>query len=288
MDAVRETFVDLPAGPFRVLDWPGPEPAALFLHGLTGVAEVWGPTIAALGPDRPRCIAIDQRGHGHSPKQAASYGIGTFVADALGVMSALKLDRSHLVGHSMGARVAMVLAARHPAAIRSVAIVDIGPEEWKANWQETVAAFDRMPLTWPDAETAIGGAGRTRTPSSIDAALASGGPDAETLRRIALARLKTLPDGSVTWLAAREALEKTVIAHRSRSYWHEWRTLAGPALFVHGSASTEVRPRVAARMRATNPSVVWEEFDGIGHNIPLLAPSHLAKGLSRFWRRVSA
>lgn len=282
----REIFVDLPAGRFRALEWPGSEPAVLFLHGLTGVADVWGPTIAALGLDRPPCIAIDQRGHGQSPKDAASYGIGTFVDDALRIIDALNLDRPHLVGHSMGARVAMVLAARHPAAIRSVAIVDIGPEEWKANWQETVTAFARMPSTWPDAESAIGGAGRTRPPASIDAALASGRPDADTMRRIALARLKTVPGGLVTWLADREALQKTVIAQRSRNYWPEWKSLAGPALVIHGSTSTEVRPQIAARMRATNPLVTWEEFDSVGHNVPLIAPQRLAASLSRFWRGV--
>ena len=283
MNGARETFVDLPAGPFRTLDWPGSERAVLFLHGLTGVAEVWGPTIATLGPDRPRCIAIDQRGHGQSPKQASSYGIGTFVADTLGIIEALGLKRPHLVGHSMGARVAMVLAARYPAAIRSVAIVDIGPEEWKANWQETVAAFDRMPPSWPDAEASIG---RPRTPSSTDAALVSGRPDAETLREIALARLKTLPGGSVTWHADREALKKAVVSHRTRNYWHEWRQVTPPALYIHGGASTEVRPHVAARMRETNPSVAWEEFDGVGHNVPLIAPQQLAASLSRFWRQV--
>lgn len=287
MNEPHEIFIDLPAGRFRALDWPGAEPAVLFLHGLTGVAEVWGPTIAALGPDRPRSIAIDQRGHGDSEKQAASYGISTFVDDALAVIDALGLGRPHLVGHSMGARVAMVLAARHPDAIRSVAIVDIGPEAWRANWRESVAAFDRMPLTWPDAESAIGGAGRARPSSSIDAAIASGRPDAETLRLIALSRLKTLPDGSVTWLADREALKKTVIAHRSRGYWDEWRRLAPTALCIHGGASTEVRPRVAARMRELNPSVAWEEFDGVGHNIPLIAPARLAASLSRFWQSIS-
>jgi 2-(acetamidomethylene)succinate hydrolase len=283
----RETFVDLPTGRFRALDWPGSEPAVLFLHGLTGVAEVWGPTIAALGPDRPRCIAIDQRGHGQSEKQAASYEISMFVGDVLAVIDALGLDRPQLVGHSMGARVAMVLAARHPEAIRSVAIVDIGPDQWKANWQESVAAFDRMPATWPDAETAIGGAGRARPASSVDAAVATGRPDPETMRQIALARLKTLPDGSVTWLADREALKKTVIAHRSRGYWDEWRRLVPPALCVHGGNSTEVRPQVAARMRELNRSVAWDEFDGVAHNIPLIAPARLATSLSRFWRSIS-
>jgi len=284
MSEAAEGLVELPAGRFRVLEWPGSEPAAVFLHGLTGVAEVWGPTVEALGSGRPRCIAIDQRGHGQSAKPPSGYGIASYVADAVDLCRILGLDRPHLVGHSMGARVAIVLAARHPAAIRSVAIVDIGPEQWKANWQQTVAGLDRMPASYTDAESAIGNAARARPGSSVDAAF--GRPGAEALRGIALARLKTNPDGSVSWLADREALKKTVVSHRGRNYWAEWEAVAVPALFIRGGDSNEVRPRVAAEMRRRNTKVACEEFPGVGHNIPLLAPARLADSLRAFWATV--
>jgi pimeloyl-ACP methyl ester carboxylesterase len=137
-------------GTFRVLHWGAVSGrAALLLHGLTGVAEVWGPTIDGLGRE-PRCYAMDQRGHGHSAKPEAGYAIGDYVGDALRVIDALQLAPVDLVGHSMGARVAMVLAARHPDVLRSVAIVDIGPEAWEANHEQTVAAIERMPASFPD------------------------------------------------------------------------------------------------------------------------------------------
>ncbi len=284
MTEPAERYVDLPAGPFRVLDWPGREPAVVMLHGLSGVAEVWGPTVTAMGPAHRRCIAIDQRGHGHSPKPESGYGVASYAGDALALFRALGLTRPHVAGHSMGARVAMVLAARHPRAIRSVAIVDIGPEAWKANWQQTVAALDRLPESYPDAETAIGGAARPSAPSSIDAA--PGRPAAEVLRNIALARLRTRGDGSVEWLASRDSLKRTVMNHRSRNYWRDWSRLAIPAMFVRGGQSAEVRPRIAAEMRRRNPGVVYAELAGIGHNVPLLAPGALAVALEAFWETV--
>ena len=61
-------WIDLAGGRFRLLEWPGRGPGVLFLHGLTGVAEVWEPTVERLGQDRPRSFAFDQRGHGHSAK----------------------------------------------------------------------------------------------------------------------------------------------------------------------------------------------------------------------------
>lgn len=274
-------WIDLPDGRFRVLDWPGDDPSVLFLHGLTGVAEVWGPTVAALGEPRPRCIAFDQRGHGHSAKPERGYDVGMFVRDVVGIVRALGLDRPHLVGHSMGGRVAMVTAARHPELFRSVSIVDIGPEAWRANWVESMEAFEAMPAVYPDAEAAIGNAGRARPGESTDAAL--GRPGAAELRAITLSRLRDAPGGGVTWLADREALKATVRIQRSRDYWRDWERLSLPALLVRGGRSRELRERIAGEMRRRNPRVRFVEFAGVGHNIPLLAPGMLARALRESW-----
>ena len=223
---------------------------------------------------------MDQRGHGHSPKPATGYDIGNYVQDALRVIEALDLAPVDLVGHSMGARVAMVLAARHPDVLRSVAIVDIGPEEWKANHEQTVAAVERMPASFPDIETALAG-GRRRGGESLDAALSS-----EALQQIARARLGNNPDGTVSFLADPAALKQTVVSHRSRNFWAEWRRIDVPAMLVRGGESTEVRQAIADRMRAQNPRVRFVQFDGVGHNVPLLAPTRLASELDAFWQSV--
>src|SRR5690554_5984194 len=73
-EPAEASTVRLPAGGFRILTWPGgTDGTTVFLHGLSGAADVWRPTIAAFGSDRPRCIAIDQRGHGRSPHTPGAY-----------------------------------------------------------------------------------------------------------------------------------------------------------------------------------------------------------------------
>ena len=271
-------WLGLPAGRFRTLEWPGPEPAVLFLHGLTGVAEVWQPTIARLHPSRPRCIAIDQRGHGQSAKPVAGYGVGSFAADVIATLDALELEQVHLVGHSMGARVGMVAAARYPARFRSVVIVDIGPEAWRANWVDTIAAFDRMPKEYASIDDAVRPRDPARGGESIDAAIAS----STELEAVARARFRVGPDGSARWWADVEALKQTVKTQRSRGYWKEWRALQPPALLIRGGDSKEVRPAVAARMRSENPAVAYLELAGVGHNVPLLTPGQLSEELWQF------
>lgn len=285
MSEPKARWLELPAGRFRALEWPGHEPTAIFLHGLTGVAEVWAPTITRLGGDRPRSIAIDQRSHGQSAKPTGPtgpYDIGAFVADLMAVLDVAHLERPHLIGHSMGARVAMVAAARFPERFRSVAIVDIGPEAWRANWLDSEAAFDRMPREFATLEEALGRAGRARGGESLDAALASD----DELRGIAEARFERSPSGKIRWRADIEALKRTVRSHRSRNYWREWRSLSLPALLVRGGTSNEVRLAIADQMRRENPRVRYLELEGVGHNIPLIAPGRLAQALTEFWNSV--
>jgi len=267
--APAESFAETPRGRFRMLSWgEGPE-TVLYLHGLTGVAEVWGPAVAAL-PTGRRHVAIDQRGHGQTVTTTGTFSASDYLRDAVSVVELLGAP-VHLVGHSMGARVAILFAARHSVLLRSVAVVDIGPEAWKENHVSTIRGLSTRPERFASQEEAFAFAFRSRTPTDSD-------------RAIFLARLSEAADGSLTWRSTREALGQTVVRHRSRNYWKEWRAIEIPALYVHGGTSNEVRPKIAERMASENPGVQWREFEGVGHNIPLIAPERLAQSLNGFWK----
>ncbi len=86
------------------------------LHGLGGTKASFLPSIAALAPSF-RTVAVDLLGSGDSDKPlGASYG-PAFQARAIEqLLDALELERAHIVGHSMGARVALELGFRTPTA----------------------------------------------------------------------------------------------------------------------------------------------------------------------------
>ncbi len=263
-----ERFVDTPAGPFRVLEWPGEGDPVLLLHGLTATADAWQATVDAL--PGYHCYAMDERGHGESPKPASGYTVADFARDVVAVTRALKLERPHLAGHSMGARIAFITAARNPVMFRSTAIIDIGPEQWRQNWEESVTGFDRMPASFPDraATLAYLARGRELTPEG---------------ERNTLARTKVLPGGTFTWRGSFDAMKQTVVSHRSTGHWRDWERAPAPLLLIRGGTSRELRPHIAEEMRRRNPLAFFREFPDTGHNIPAIAPGLLAETLAAFW-----
>ncbi len=270
----RARTVDLPAGRFRTLEWPGTgSGTAVFLHGLSGVADVWGDTVDALAPDRPRCVALDQRGHGHSPRAPGAYGAIDYLGDLLALVERLA-PPIRLVGHSMGARVAILAAARHAATLASVVVVDIGPEAWQANIDRTARLFEAMPDTFEDRASALE-LGRLA------------GRGEEWADRFVDQRLRANPNGTYTWLAAKDALIETVGVQRARGYWRDWDRIDVPALLVRGAESKELRPRIAEQMRARSPRVRYTEIADVGHNIPLHAPTELATAIDTFWKQLA-
>lgn len=265
-------MIDLPAGTFRTLTWEGsPDRTVLFLHGLSGAADVWQRTVTALGPDRPHCIALDLRGHGHSPHTPGHYAVSDHLGDVLALTGGIDAPID-LVGHSMGARIAMVAGARNPGRFRSVAVVDIGPEAWKKNIETTTRLLTARPERLADRTEALAVAGLIVDRLGIG--------DAEGYVRD---RMVENDDGSWRWRSPAEALVESVTTQRARDHWRDWERLRPPALLVRGGTSNEVRPRIANEMRRRNPAVRYHEIPDVGHNIPLLAPETLAGLLREFW-----
>jgi naphthoate synthase len=96
----------------------------LILHGFTGSAEAMGGVAEGLGEDRRR-ILVDLVGHGSSdaPSTPDGYRIERCLEDLCRVLEALGERRVHLIGYSMGARVALSFAAAHPERVRSALLV---------------------------------------------------------------------------------------------------------------------------------------------------------------------
>ena len=103
----------------------GSGPAVLLLHGLTATRRYVVHGSRAIERAGHRVIAFDARGHGLSSPAGGpgDYTYDELVADAVGLLDALDVERAALVGQSMGSATAVALALRHPQRVSALAVV---------------------------------------------------------------------------------------------------------------------------------------------------------------------
>jgi pyruvate dehydrogenase E2 component (dihydrolipoamide acetyltransferase) len=96
--------------------------AVVMLHGFGGRLESWVSNQGALADGRT-VLALDLPGHGESSPDVGTGSLDELATVVLAFLDALGIDRTHLVGHSMGAALCLVLADREPDRVRSLALV---------------------------------------------------------------------------------------------------------------------------------------------------------------------
>jgi len=152
-----------PAGVLHVEDGGSGGLPVVFVHGLGGTADQWGAQLAHLRPHR-RALAVDLRGHGRSaPAEDGAYGIEEFADDLGAVADDLGLERFVLAGHSMGASVAVELAAREPERVAALLLVDPNGDQTeipRAELDDFLAAVRADPadeMRWYFRQVLVGG-----------------------------------------------------------------------------------------------------------------------------------
>lgn len=98
----------------------------ILLHGLTGNLAVWHFTLAPRMREEYRITTYDLRGHGRSDMPPTGYTTDHMVADLLGLMDHLGIEKAHLLGHSLGADIALHLALTHPDRVDRIVAIEAG------------------------------------------------------------------------------------------------------------------------------------------------------------------
>lgn len=139
----RAAFVDVDELRLHYLEWANSHQEndnipIVMLHALGASADSW--RLVARHLCHQHCVvAFDLRGHGCSDQAEDGYDLVTMAEDVIRGMAALGLGQVALVGHGWGGRIALPLAARHPALISHLILVDcplVEPRHWPGMTRE--------------------------------------------------------------------------------------------------------------------------------------------------------
>jgi esterase len=96
------------------------------LHGLMGSLENWRTIQRALA-SQTRVICLDFANHGLSPS-APLFTLESLASDVFETLDSLGVKSFFLLGHSLGGKVAMLMAAERPERVNGLIVVDVTPD----------------------------------------------------------------------------------------------------------------------------------------------------------------
>ncbi len=136
--------------------WEGKGRDVLCVHGLTANCRCWDVLAAALAP-RHRVLAFDLRGRGLSDKPSSGYSVETHCEDVKAILDGRGLNRAVLIGHSLGAFIALAFAAQSPERVSGMILMDGGGKLSPQQTEKVLAmirpSLDRLGQVFPSFDS---------------------------------------------------------------------------------------------------------------------------------------
>jgi esterase len=237
----------------------------VILHGLFGSSDNWT-GIARRLMDSFRIFAVDLRNHGLSP-HAAQMSLPTLAGDLVEFWEAQALESAAVLGHSLGGKVAMQFALRHPDRVEQLVVVDISPRAYPASHEEILRALLALDLA------------SFQTRRQIEDALAPAIPDL-AVRRFLLKNLGRNPSGALDW--------KINLRGIADNYLRLTGAVTGsapftkPALFLRGGKSDYIGAADVPLIRQWFPRAEIQTIPEAGHWVQAAAPEEFVRRLRNF------
>ena len=248
--------------PRIAVSYAGEGPLVLFLHGIRGKRSNWTPQIEALSRSHFKPAAWDARGYGDSEDYDGALNFRDhLVGDVLRVAEHFGAKKFHLVGLSMGGRIARNVAIYYPERVHSLTVVNANPG-FNAMSTEDVRRFVTER--------------KTRTPESIRKLLGSR-PHKGAYEEL-MESIDKIRDESY-----RKTLEASVAQDRDAPI----ENIRSPTMIMYGEEDTVYPPELARAMASRIPGAEVTMIKGAGHLANLEQPDEFNRILLDFLIRTT-
>ncbi len=236
----------------------------IILHGLLGSLDNWH-TLSKTFATAFRVLAVDLRNHGRSP-HSNKFTYSAMAEDVLELMDAQHIGSAHLLGHSMGGKVAMQLAVSYPERVDKLIVVDIAPRAYPRIHGEILEALISLNLTGLQSR------------QQVEDELARNIPDL-ALQQFLMKNLTRDPSGAFSWKANLDVISRNYeeIAREISAT----RSFSKPTLFVKGDRSDYVLASDISFIHRLFPSAAVSSIDA-GHWIHAESPNCFADVVLNF------
>lgn len=227
------------------------KPPLVVLHGLLGSSRNWQTTGGDLA-EQYAVSALDLRNHGRSPHDS-EMTYEAMARDVLAWMDAAGLGRASLMGHSMGGKVAMLIACRHPERVERLVVVDIAPRTYQS--QAHRAEFTAMLELNLDTLQS-----RAEAELKFEARVSDW-----AMRKFLATNLERTADERWRWIVNLPVLA-TALPDLEGNPLGAQDQYAGPVRFITGGKSRYVRAEDHATIRNHFPTASIITIPDAGHN----------------------
>lgn len=230
----------------------------MFLHGVMGSLANWSRVKSEFESDH-QVLVLDQRGHGHSFHPTDAYTYEAYAKDLFLLLEDLEWHQIRLVGHSMGARVALVFCDLYANIVERVVIEDITPGinvEAGAQIQSWIMGVPTPFASRKAAKEFFFGPQFARQFSTPQQATA--------MANFFYMNIQETAEGA-DWRFSRQGILQTIDEGFRVDRWAEWERLKIPSLVIRGERSPDLPWTDYERMLKSNSLSQGAEIQNSGH-----------------------
>ena len=239
----------------------------IILHGLFGFSDNWQ-THAKKLSEYYRVILVDLRNHGRT-EWSDEFSYELMADDVIELCDDLGLEEIILVGHSMGGKVAMHVAAKKEELLEKLVIVDMGIKEYPMHHDHILDGIHAVKLDDVSA--------RREAEDQMDAYIDSYG-----VKQFLLKNLYWKEKGQLAWRMNVEVLEREMPEILGAFKSEEIFT---PTLFIRGAQSNYILDEDISTLELQFPDMELETIEGAGHWVHAEAPDEFIESLLGFCLR---